>query len=274
MQDLPIYDEWGTQATKNPQAIYESQQVSAAVSLFGGQELVKLTSNKVMLESEFKTFDSIMKSIPQTRLSIVPSPPQYSPVVQQTQNLSNPISQNNSIEFQLNQKGIIILALIFSSCFVATVSLIKIWGTTDIAQQQAYQERIDNQYREIGNRYDKLTKATEKLGKKSDICVSLYCGGNNGSTKEVRETSDTLNSESQTIRSYSQSIFNPAPSSASSEDEYKALIEVTRWKRAGHSLDKASAFVTWVKQNPRVAKSEGYPSHQALSKIINEIYNN
>lgn len=269
----PTQDIWGT---KNPQAIHTSQQTTTAI--LNQQELVKLQSGKVMIESEFKLFDSIMKSVPQTRISLAP-------LVSQSQSVTQPISQSsqpsthvnsqvNSIEFQLNQKGIIFLALIFSGCLLATIVLIKIWGTTDIAQQQAYQERIDNQYSEIGKRYDKLAKITEKLGKKSDVCVSFYCGGNKGSggSEDSQESTQPASTQKSSHINYGETSFHE--STLDNQDYYNALIEVSRWKRDGNSKTKAIAFSNWIQKNPRVAKTEGYPSYLAISKAVIEVYSN
>lgn len=258
------HDVW--EGRKNPQTIHDVSQANAALSL--GRDLIKLPSNKVMIESEFKTFDSIMKSLPQSKLSINKlAPIQNQPVIE-----SNSIIQNNSFEFQLNQKGIITLALIFSGCLVVTMSLIKIWGTTDVAQQQAYQERIDNQYNEIGKRYDKLAKVTEKLGKKSDVCVSFYCAARNQEDLAI-EPKETREPQVATSNYGSINYSLADNSQLDNEDYYQALIEVTRWKRDGHSKSKAIAFISWIQKNPRVAKSEGYPSYSAVNKAFHEIYN-
>ena len=260
---LEPLDIW--EGTKNSQTIHDASQANAALSL--GRNLVKLPSNKVIIESEFKTFDSIMKSQGKAKLSVSLVPPiNQNQSIDQVDRKSNPIIQNNSFEYQLNQKGIITLALIFSGCLIITMSLIKIWGTTDLAQQQAYQERIDNQYNEIGKRYDKLAKATEKLGKKSDVCVSFYCGSRHQDdhANEPRENRENSTSTNYGSISYTQDLDN--------QDYYNALIEVTRWKRDGHSKSKANAFVSWIQKNPQLAKTEGYPSYPAVTKAVQEIY--
>lgn len=265
-----VQDIWGT---KNPQAIHTSQQTTTAI--LNQQELVKLQSGKVMIESEFKLFDSIMKSIPQTRISLAPivSQPVSQPITQSSQTNT----QVNSIEFQLNQKGIILLALIFAGCLLSTIALIKVWGTTDIAQQQAYQERIDSQYNEIGKRYDKLAKASEnlavKLGKKSDVCVSFYCGkDSSGNREDNQETTQPASTQKSSHINYGETGFQQPV--INNLDYYNALIEVSRWKRDGQSKSRALAFSNWIQKNPRVAKTEGYPSYPAISKAVTEVYSN
>lgn len=273
-QEFP-QDVWGT---KNPQAIHTAQQTKSAISCH--QELVKLPSNKVMIESEFKIFDSIMKSIPQSNVSIVPLASHSQPIIRQHPETAIPQQVSHiptkSVELQLNQKGIIVIALIFAGCIMSLTALIKVWGTTDIAQQQAYQERIDNQYSEIGKRYDRLAKATEKLGKKADVCVSFYCGGNNGrnDNQGYEESPRNASSRNNSHVNYGNISYQDKTSENQLDDQdyYNALIEVSQWKRKGHSKTKATAFSKWIQKNPRVAKSEGYPSFPAISKAILETY--
>lgn len=243
-------DIWGT---NNPQQVYDTTQAETAV--INNERLIKLPSNKVMVESEFKIFDSILKSVPKTNVAIVPFQQQVVPVSQQVNPYQSTPTQQKSFEFQLNQKGIIGLALIFSGVFMSTLALTKIWGTSDAGQLAAYQERIDRQYHELGKRYDKLAKTTEKIGKKADICVSFYCGG--GRNKD---------SEPQVINKTIPSV--PASNISYNEDYEKALKEVRRWKQDGITEKDAKAFVNWIKEN-----SSEYPiSFLAMQDAVNELY--
>lgn len=254
--------------TKNLQEINEPQQATNSI---GKENLVKLFNGKVMLESEFKLVDSIMKSEFQPRLnvSLTEAVTYASTRTQLTQPVSyqhesTPIStRTNSIEFQLNQKGIIVLSLIFCGCFVATLSLIKIWGTTDVAQQQAFQERIDNQYNQIGQRYDRLARATEKLGKKSDVCISLFCGNR----------SDSTTNESQLTRSVSPTSDTNNPPyigeiSDRNTNNTQAEIEVRRWQKKGYSKRDALSFIEWIRRNP----GNGYPDANDMLQVVNRLY--
>lgn len=257
--------------TKNLQEINEPQQATNSI---GKENLVKLFNGKVMLESEFKLVDSIMKSEFQPRLNVsltesitrtqIASPSsQIASSTSQYHHESNPIStKTNSIEFQLNQKGIIVLSLIFCGCFVATLSLIKIWGTTDVAQQQAFQERVDNQYNQIGQRYDRLARATEKLGKKSDVCVSLFCGNR----------SDSASNESQLTRNDSISTTSNSPYNMGDisyrENTTQAELEVRRWKKKGYTKRDALSFIEWIRRNP----GNGYPDANDMLQVVNRLY--
>lgn len=262
---LPLF------GTKNLQEINEPQQATNSI---GKENLVKLFNGKVMLESEFKLVDSIMKSEFHPRLNVsltesitrtqIASPSsQIASSTSQYHHESNPIStKTNSIEFQLNQKGIIVLSLIFCGCFVATLSLIKIWGTTDVAQQQAFQERVDNQYNQIGQRYDRLARATEKLGKKNDVCISLFCGGN-------RDSSDS--NGSQLTRNDSISTTSNTPydmGEISYQNNTQAELEVRRWKKKGYSKRDALSFIEWIRRNP----GNGYPNANDMLQVVNRLY--
>jgi hypothetical protein len=250
-----INDIWGE---SSPQNIYDTKQTET--SLLTREKLVKLSSGKVMVESEFKLFDSIMKSIPATQIAIVPQIPNQAALTQQVTQLAP--TQVNSIDFQLNQRGILLLAAIFAGTLITTISLMKIWGTTDIAQQQAYQERVDRQYNEIGKRYDRLAKATEKLGKKSDVCVSFYCGGTraNDETDKVAEEDSDIKPSSyrdDSIKASDISFANDA-----------AIEEVSKWKRSGTSRKDAIAQLNWIRKY-----QEKYPiDHNSMTKAFKEIY--
>lgn len=255
--------------TKNLQEINEPQQATNSI---GKENLVKLFNGKVMLESEFKLVDSIMKSEFQPRLNVsLTEAVTYAstrtqlaqPVAYQQE--STPIStRTNSIEFQLNQKGIIVLSLIFCGCFVATLSLIKIWGTTDVAQQQAFQERIDNQYNQIGQRYDRLAKATEKLGKKSDVCISLFCGNSRNSDSNESQLTRSASPASDT----NNSPYDMGEISSTTSINTQAEIEVRRWQKKGYSKRDALSFIEWIRRNP----GNGYPDANDMLQVVNKLY--
>jgi hypothetical protein len=256
METLFSQDIWGD---ANPQHIYDAKQTDTA--LLTRDKLVKLPSGKVMVESEFKLFDSIMKSIP-TQVAIIPQIPQNQTTITQPVKQFTP-TQVNSLDVQLNQKGILLLAVIFAGTLFTTISLIRVWGTTDIAQQQAYQERIDNQYNEIGKRYDRLAKATEKLGKKSDVCVSFYCGGN-------KPSDDLAESPDNDIKpsSYRTDSLKSSEISFDAESIKPAIAEITKWKRNGTSRNDAIAYMNWIRKN-----QSSYPIDYALMKqAFNDIY--
>lgn len=256
MEHLFNQDIWGD---ANPQQIYDAKQTDTA--LLTRDKLIKLPSGKVMVESEFKLFESIMKSIP-AQVAIIPQIPQNQTAITQPVTQVAP-TQVNSIDFQLNQKGILLIALIFAGTLITTISLIRIWGTTDIAQQQAYQERIDAQYNEIGKRYDRLAKATEKLGKKSDVCVSFYCGGNKP-TDDFAELPDNDIKPS----SYHNDSLKSSEISFDNESIRPAIAEITRWKNKGTSRNDAIAYMNWIRKN-----QSSYPIEYTLMKqAFNDIY--
>jgi hypothetical protein len=147
----------------------------------------------------------------------------------------------------------------FSTLVFSSFLLVKIWGTTDVGQQQQFQEKLDRQYSELGQRYDRLAKATEKIGKKQDVRVCLFgCGSN-------------AEQEQPELASYSEKpVSNRRELSEISDDtDYQiALSEVRRWKRQGRSQSDAIAFLTWIRQNP----SEYQISYKSMSRAVNQLY--
>jgi hypothetical protein len=253
MENLFTNDIWGD---ANPQHIYDAKQTDTA--LLTRDKLIKLPSGKVMVESEFKLFDSIMKSIP-AQVAIIPQIPQNQTAITQPVTQVAP-TQVNSIDFQLNQKGILLIALIFAGTLITTISLIRIWGTTDIAQQQAHQQRIEAQNREFGNRYDKLIKATEKLGQKADICISFNCA----------KSDDVAQSPDNNIKpsSYQSDSLKSSEISFDKSALEPATAEITKWKRNGTSRNDAIAYMNWIRKN-----QSSYPIDYALMLVaFNDIY--
>lgn len=237
-------------ANENPQTNYETSQSRA--SAINSDSLVKLSSGKVMFKNEYKILEQMLSQRPKSNIAVIPK----QNIIQQQ---SIP-TQTNNLEIQLNQKGILLLSGIFGLVFITTLALIKIWGTTDVAQQQQFLELSERQNQELAKRYDRLAKVTEKIGKKSDINVCLFSCGSKSDDDESSDTPD--------LAGFTQSNQLKSSQISSETDYYEAITEVRRWKRNGTSKTEAKSYINWIRKNP----SEYPISHASMTKAFNEVY--
>lgn len=240
------------------------QSLSAPQALFAmenGSNLKLLPNGKAIDQQELALYNMVL----QTELSeqvnsastaaIAPRP--TAPITPQSTDLhpggreSNPGSApgGSSIEITFTQTGIIALVCLAMGFTLIMMSMIKIWGTTDTARNEEYAARMERSFDELGKRYDRLAKATEKVGKKADVCVAFVCGG----------------AKDDTAQEASTDAVSPAPikpGSDVSSDYDLALQQIRTWQSQSASPKTIQAYIAWIEQNP----GQGYPSAQALRR--------
>lgn len=252
----------------NPQEIFDTHQAAAAVN--SGQRLVKLENGATVLEKEFPLLDQLLKAQPQQNLQITPIAQNSQRIqhsqhqVPQNQNPRQYGNQTNSSSFHLNQNGVIAIVGLTCVTFLASMTLLKTWGTTDEGKLQAERERMSREYEKLGKHYEFLGKATAKLGEKTDVCVSWNC------SKNYKDKKDQPSAQPQPAHTYSGVYYGDRQVSRNnSQDFNNALKEVTNWKKQGNSKSMASEFVRWIERND---KGNSYPSPENLRKAINQLY--
>ena len=142
-------------------------------------------------------------------------------------------------------------------CFTILVLMIlmKLWGTTDIGQQQAWQQQQSAYMRQSQETNERVIEAAEEVGQKREVCISFYCGD---------RTQRSNSSRSDSGRSSTPTAPTATP---------QARQVVRAWVDANPSVtyQDLESYVAWAQQSPQEARSQGLPPASELYAAVQEL---
>jgi hypothetical protein len=240
----------------------------ATVATLHGEKLIPLNNGMVILESEFKLLRDVLTPKPQlnTKIKLLPktNEARSQAEIVRFEKIETPINHVSHNQISSNWLNYIPACLMLGGFFIASMTLVKVWGTTDAAKLDYQTSALERQYDELGKRYDKIAKLAAKSGEKANICVSFYCGGSSKSS-DSEEAKDEPKSVQPTSRITPNKSRNYSSISNLSNADYEnAVLQIEDWDAQGYSKKDIQEFIRWIRENPK----SGYPSHKSLVKAF------